>query len=47
LSLVALDRITPAPIQSEQFTTEFKMWLSVTVDSLNEIIEQIERALNP
>ena len=44
---VILQRIDPVPLQTENFSDEFKSWLSVTVDALNETIQTIETALNP
>lgn len=43
---VILNRITPPPIQSEQFSSDFNSWLSVVVDELNEVLSRIESALN-
>ena len=44
---IRLERISPAPLKDENFSAAFNSWLSVTVDSLNEIIAAIEKALNP
>jgi hypothetical protein len=41
-----LDRIDSAPIVSQDFDPQFLQWLWVLIDTLNEIINDIEEALN-
>ena len=41
-----LDRVDAAPLQNEDFSVPFNAWVANTVDSLNEIITNIQNALN-
>ncbi len=43
---LALDRIDSAPIVSQDFDPQFLQWLWVLIDTLNEIISDLESALN-
>lgn len=43
---ISLDRLVPAPIKDENFSAAFNSWLSVTIDTLNEVIAAIETQLN-
>src|SRR5579872_7038527 len=43
---IALDRIDSAPIVSQDFDPQFLQWLWVLIDTLNEIISDLESALN-
>ena len=42
----ALDRIDSAPIVSQDFDPQFLQWLWVLIDTLNEIIGDLEGAIN-
>lgn len=42
-----LDRIDSVEVNKELFSTEFKSWLQVLMDSLNSIITTIEQAITP
>lgn len=37
-----LDRINAAPLANESFSFEFNTWVSILVDTMNEILQQIE-----
>jgi hypothetical protein len=39
---IFLDRINAAPLQGEKFSFDFNTWISVLVDTLNEILTQLE-----
>lgn len=39
---VFLDRVDAVPLRSQDFSFEFNQWLSVMVDSLNEVLQTIE-----
>jgi hypothetical protein len=41
-----LDRIDAAPLQDDDFSFSFNSWVSTTVDSLNEIIIDIQNQFN-
>jgi hypothetical protein len=41
-----LDRIDSAPIVSQDFDPQFLQWLWVLIDTLNEIINDVQNALN-
>ena len=43
---IFLDRVDAAPISNSDFPFEFNQWLANTVDTLNEIINDIQNALN-
>lgn len=43
---IFLNKLDPAPLQSEQFSFYFEIWLSNTVSQLNEALEQIQVDLN-
>lgn len=43
---IFLDRIDPAPLQSDDFSFEFNSWLSILVDTLNETITEIQDHIN-
>ena len=42
---IFLDRIDAAPISNSEFPFDFNQWLANTVDTLNEIINDIQNAL--
>ncbi len=42
---IALDRVNSAPVINDDFSYEFKQWCSNTVDTLNEVIGDIEGEL--
>lgn len=42
---VVLDKVNTAPIQNDDFSYEFKQWVSNTIDTLNEVISDIEDLL--
>jgi hypothetical protein len=42
---IFLDRVDAAPISNSEFPFEFNQWLANTVDSLNEVINDIQNAL--
>lgn len=39
---LSLDRVNSAPLLNSDFTFEFQQWVSNTVDTINEIISDIE-----
>jgi hypothetical protein len=41
-----LDRIDSAPIVSQDFDPQFLQWLWVLIDTLNEIINDVEESFN-
>jgi len=41
-----LDRIDAAPLAGNEFTFEFNQWVANTVDSLNEVINDIQNDIN-
>jgi len=41
-----LDRVDSAPIVSQDFDPQFLQWLWVLIDTLNEVIFDIETAIN-
>lgn len=41
-----LDRIDAAPLDNEEFTYPFNAWVANTIDSLNEIIIDIQNQFN-
>lgn len=43
---ISLQRIDAPPLKDENFSADFSSWLSVTVDTLNEVIAAIETVLN-
>jgi hypothetical protein len=43
---VFLDRVDAAPLSNTNFTFEYMQWVSVLVDSLNEVLEEIQDNLN-
>lgn len=43
---ISLERLVPAPLKDENFSAEFSSWLSVTIDTLNEVIQVIQDQLN-
>lgn len=43
---IILDRIDAVPLNSDDFSFEFKAWISVLSDSLNAIIQQLEDFIN-
>ena len=43
---VFLERIDAAPLSNTDFTFEFMQWLSVLVDQMNEVLEDIQNNLN-
>jgi hypothetical protein len=46
MELIFLDRINSAPLDDDDFSFTFNSWISNTVDSLNEIIANIESQIN-
>lgn len=42
---ILLDRVNSAPLFNEEFSFEFRQWVSNTVDTLNEVIGDIESTL--
>ena len=40
--MITLDRIDSVPLLADDFSYQFKAWLSVLVDTLNEIMGQLE-----
>lgn len=42
---IFLDRIDAAPIQTSDFPFEFNQWLANTVDTLNEVISDLQNSL--
>lgn len=44
--MLALDKIDSAPVRDDEFVFEFTQWLSVLVDTLNEVINDIQGAIN-
>jgi hypothetical protein len=45
MSNIFLDRVDSAPISNSDFPFEFNQWLANTVDTLNEVIIDIQNAL--
>ena len=45
MSLI-LPRVDAAALSNTDFTPDFNQWLSVLIDTLNELITQVERSLN-
>lgn len=43
---VFLDRVDAAPLSNTNFTFEYMQWVSVLVDSLNEVLQEIQDNLN-
>jgi hypothetical protein len=43
---VFLDRIDAAPLADDDFSFSFDSWISVTIDTLNEIIIDIQNQFN-
>ena len=43
---LSLDRVNSSPLFNEEFSFEFRQWISNTVDTLNEVIGDIESALD-
>lgn len=43
---VFLDRIDNVPLDDDEFSFSFNSWLAVTVDTLNEIIVDIQNQFN-
>lgn len=43
---VILDRVDSAPIRDNEFPFEFNQWLAVLVDTLNEVINALQDALD-
>lgn len=43
---IFLDRIDSAPLYGDEFSFEFKSWISVLIDSQNQNIEEIEGLFN-
>lgn len=43
---VQLNRIDSAPVINQDFSFFFSQWLSILVDSLNQIINTIQNSLN-
>lgn len=43
---ISLDRIDSAPIVSQDLDPQFLQWLWVLIDTLNEVITDIEKSLN-
>ncbi|MFB1501506.1 hypothetical protein [Thiocapsa sp. N5-Cardenillas] len=43
---VILPRVDAAALANTNFTFEFNQWVSVLVDTLNELIQQVEGSLN-
>ncbi len=43
---ISLDQLVPPPLKDENFSAEFTSWLSVTVDTLNQVIQNIQNQLN-
>src|ERR1700679_997838 len=41
-----LDRIDSAPIVNQDFDPQFLQWIWVLIDTLNEIISDVQNALN-
>ena len=41
-----LDKIDAAPLSNTNFTFEYNSWVAVLVDTLNEIIQDIQDAFN-
>lgn len=44
--VLALDRIDSVPVRDNEFDFEFTQWLSVLVDTLNEVISDIQGGIN-
>lgn len=44
--IVFLDRINSAPLADDDFSFSYNSWVANTIDSLNEIIADIEAQLN-
>lgn len=42
---IFLDRVDASPISNSEFPFEFNQWLANTVDTLNEVIIDIQNAL--
>lgn len=43
---IILDRVDAVPLNADDFSFEFKAWLSVLTDSLNAMIQQLEDYIN-
>lgn len=43
---IFLDRLDAAPIQGSDFPFDFNQWLANVVDTLNEVIIDLQNALN-
>lgn len=43
---ISLDRVDSAPIVSQNFDPQFLQWLWVLIDTLNEVIGDVEEAIN-
>jgi hypothetical protein len=43
---IFLDRIDAAPILEDDFSFAFRAWCGVLVDSINEVINDVQNALN-
>lgn len=43
---IFLEKINAAPLNNEEFSFQMNSWISVLVDTLNEILVQIEDGLN-
>ncbi len=46
MTAIFLDRIDAAPLDNEQFSYVFNAWVSNTIDSLNEVIVDIQDEFN-
>jgi hypothetical protein len=46
MAIVFLDRIDACPLDNDDFSYPFNAWCANTVDTLNEIIENIQNQLN-
>lgn len=43
---IFLERVNAVPLQDLNFTPEFAQWLTIMVDSLNEVLADIESLFN-
>jgi hypothetical protein len=46
MPIVFIDRIDAAPLDNDEFSYPFNAWCANTVDTLNEIAENIQNQLN-
>jgi hypothetical protein len=44
--LIFLDKVDTAPLSNSPFPFDFNQWVAVLVDTLNEVIQDVQDALN-